>query len=45
MLLGKLLGYRERSRDNNLHRFFAALCLIATVIALVPAALAVFGII
>ncbi|HJV66523.1 MAG TPA: rhomboid family intramembrane serine protease [Geomonas sp.] len=45
VLLGKLLGYRERSRDNKLHLFFAALCLAATVIALVPAGLAALGII
>ncbi|HJV35257.1 rhomboid family intramembrane serine protease [Geomonas sp.] len=45
VLLGKLLGYRERSPDNNLHRFLAVVCVIATIIALIPAVLAILGII
>lgn len=42
-LLAKLLGYRERRRENTGHRLLALVCVLGTVIILVPAALMAYA--
>lgn len=43
-LLGKLLGYRERRPETTGHRLLALLCMLATVLILVPAGFLAFAI-